>query len=299
MLDEVNARPQRRLELIAKTQRGGRVSSLNQALALARGAVVLALDGDTSFDNDMAAQIARHFVDPNVVGVSGNLRVRNARKTLVTRLQALEYMLSIHLSRTGLGEFNAVNNISGAFGAFRRDFLRRIGGWDSGTAEDLDLTLRIKKYFTRYPGLCIAFEPRAVGHTDAPEHFRQFLNQRLRWDGDLSYLYLRKFRETLRPGLIGWTNFIALVWTGYLFQLALPFVVLIYMSFVFLIYPAGYVIGVLAFVYLFYWLLTVAMYIEYLAVLSERRRYDLGFWWVTAAFHSRRGYGMPSRRSLS
>jgi cellulose synthase/poly-beta-1,6-N-acetylglucosamine synthase-like glycosyltransferase len=284
MLDEVNARPQRRLELIAKTQRGGRVSSLNQALALARGAVVLALDGDTSFDNDMVAQIARHFVDPNVVGVSGNLRVRNARKTLVTRLQALEYMLSIHLSRTGLGEFNAVNNISGAFGAFRRDFLRRIGGWDSGTAEDLDLTLRIKKYFTRYPGLCIAFEPRAVGHTDAPERFGQFLNQRLRWDGDLSYLYLRKFRETLRPGLIGWTNFIALVWTGYLFQLALPFVVLIYMSFVFLIYPAGYVIGVLAFVYLFYWLLTVAMYIEYLAVLSERRRYDLGFWWVTAAF---------------
>jgi cellulose synthase/poly-beta-1,6-N-acetylglucosamine synthase-like glycosyltransferase len=280
----VDTRPRRRLELIAKVQRSGRVASLNQGLALARGEVVLALDGDTSFDNDMVARIVGHFASPNVVGVSGNLRVRNARRTLVTRLQALEYMLSIHLSRTGLDEFNALNNISGAFGAFRRDFIGKIGGWDSGTAEDLDITLRIKKYFARYPQLRIEFEPRAVGHTDAPETLAQFLRQRLRWDGDLSYLYLRKYRDTLRPGLLGWTNFIALLWTGYFFQLALPFVVLCYMMIVFLLYPAGHVLGVLSFVYLFYWLLTILMYVEYMIVLSERRRNDLQFWWVTALF---------------
>lgn len=284
MLERVNSRPRRRLELVAKLQRGGRVSSLNQGLALAKGDIVLALDGDTSFDNDMVAQIAQHFADPNVVGVSGNLRVRNAFRTLVTRLQALEYMLSIHLSRTGLNEFNAVNNISGAFGAFRREFVARIGGWDSGTAEDLDMTLRIKKYFGRYPQLRIMFEPRAIGHTDAPESLGQFLKQRLRWDGDLSYLYLRKFRDSLRPSLIGWRQFIVLLWTGYFFQLVLPFVVLSYMSVVFLLYPAGHVLGVLAFVYLFYWLMTAAMYLEYYFVLSERRKYDLKFAWVTLLF---------------
>ena len=284
LLAYANSRPRRRLELVAKVQRGGRVSSLNQGLALARGEIVLALDGDTSFDNDMVAQIARHFANPDVVGVSGNLRVRNAFNSLMTRLQALEYMLSIHLSRTGLNEFNAVNNISGAFGAFRRAFISKIGGWDSGTAEDLDMTLRIKKYFGRHPELRIEFEPRAIGHTDAPESLSQFLNQRLRWDGDLSYLYLRKFRDSLRPGLMGWGNFIALLWTGYFFQLALPFVVLVYMGLVFLIYPPGHVIGVLAFVYLFYWLMTIAMYVEYLVVLSERKRYDLRFAWVTTLF---------------
>ena len=284
MLAAVKHRPMRSLELVAKTQRGGRVSSLNQGLALARGEIVLALDGDTSFDNDMVRNVVQHFADPNVVAVSGNLRVRNARKTLVTRLQALEYMLSIHLSRTGLDQFNAVNNVSGAFGIFRADFLRKIGGWDSGTAEDLDLTLRIKKYFGRYPNLRIRFEPRAVGHTDAPETLPQFLNQRLRWDGDLSYLYLRKYPNALRPGLLGWTNFLAFLWTGLFFQLALPFVVLTYMTLVFWLYPAGHVIGVLAFVYAFYWLLTVAMYVQYLLQLSERKRYDLSFWWVTFLF---------------
>ncbi|TLY79006.1 MAG: glycosyltransferase family 2 protein [Gammaproteobacteria bacterium] len=276
----VKATRNRRLEIVAKLQRGGRVSSLNQGLALARGEIVLALDADTSFDNDMVQHAVRHFVNPDVVAVAGNLRVRNARSTLVTRLQAVEYMLSIHLSRAGLDAFNIVNNISGAFGIFRRDFLRRIGGWDSGTAEDLDLTLRIKKYFARYPRLRIRFEPRAIGHTDGPEGIKAFLKQRLRWDGDLSYLYLRKFRHALRPGLMGMRNFMAFVWTGLLFQLALPFLVVSYTGYVFLVYPPAVMLGVLAFVYLFYTLLAYAMYVEYLLLYSERKRQDLELAWL-------------------
>jgi len=280
----VNAVRQRRLEIVPKLQRGGRVSSLNQGLALATGEIVLALDGDTSFDNDMIRHAVRHFADANVVAVAGNLRVRNVDRTFVTRFQALEYMLSIHLSRAGLDAFNVVNNVSGAFGIFRRDFLRRIGGWDSGTAEDLDLTLRIKKYFTRYPNFRIRFEPRAVGHTDAPESFWQFLKQRLRWDGDLSYLYLRKYRHHLRPGLLGLRNFVALVWTGLLFQLVMPFVVVGYTSYVLLVYPAEVVLGVLAFVYLFYLLLAALMYAEYWLLYSDRKRQDLRLAWLLLVF---------------
>lgn len=280
----VNATRGRRLEVVPKLARGGRVSSLNQGLALASGPIVMALDGDTSFDNDMVQHAVRHFADANVVAVAGNLRVRNAAHGLVTRLQALEYALSIHLSRAGLDAYNLVNNVSGAFGVFRRDFLRRIGGWDSGTAEDLDLTLRIKKYFGRHPQLRIRFEPRAMGHTDGPETFRQFLRQRLRWDGDLSYLYLRKYRHHLRAGLMGLGNYLALVWTGYLFQLALPFVVLSYTSYVFFVYPAASALGVLAFVYLFYLLLAALMYAEYWLLYSERRREDLQLAWLLPLF---------------
>ena len=273
----------RRLEIIAKIQRGGRVSSLNQGLRLACGEIVMALDGDTSFDNDMVRNAVRHFADPNVVAVAGSLRVRNADR-LLTRLQALEYMLSIQLSRAGLDAFNLVNNISGAFGVFRRRFLRHIGGWDSGTAEDLDLTLRIKKYFGRHPQLRIRFEPRAIGHTDAPPTLGQFLRQRLRWDGDLSYLYLRKFRQALGPRLLGMRNFVALVWTGLLFQLVLPFLVVLYLTYVFLVYPAAVMFGTLAFVYLFYVLLTAAMYAEYLLLYSERPRADAQLAWLVPLF---------------
>lgn len=131
MTKEVAERPMRHLVIIPKWQRGGRVSSMNLGLSLARGEIVMALDGDTSFDNDMVAMAVRHFADPDVVAVSGALRMRNAETNLVTRFQGLEYLISIHAGRTGLSAFNLVNNVSGAFGVFRTSVLKRVGGWSS------------------------------------------------------------------------------------------------------------------------------------------------------------------------
>lgn len=125
--------PRRLLRPIAKWQRGGRVSSLNAGLAHCTGEIVMSLDGDTAFDNDMVVNIVRHFADPNVPAVAGSLRVRNWKASLTTAMQALEYLLSIHMAKIGLSEWNLVNNVSGAFGAFRRSFLDKIGGWDTHT----------------------------------------------------------------------------------------------------------------------------------------------------------------------
>lgn len=65
--------PKRHLRPIAKWQRGGRVSSLNAGLSFASGEIVMALDGDTSFDNNMVSSIVRHFADPSVPAVAGPL----------------------------------------------------------------------------------------------------------------------------------------------------------------------------------------------------------------------------------
>jgi poly-beta-1,6-N-acetyl-D-glucosamine synthase len=272
--------PNRRLRVIPKWQRGGRVSSLNTGLSMAIGEIVLALDGDTSFDNTMVQDACAHFADPGVVGVAGSLRVRNALHNLVTRLQALEYLLSIHASKVGLSEFNVVNNISGAFGIFRRSFVEKIGGWDSGTAEDLDMTMRIKNYFGRHPGLKIVFEPRAMGHTDAPATWRGLFNQRLRWDGDLYYLYIRKHSLSFSPRLFGWRNFIMQAWTGLFFQLVMPFIIIFYSLYVFAIYPAGFVLAVWIMVYFFYLGITLAFYLLFVTLLSERRGQDLKLAWL-------------------
>ena len=271
----VRTLPNRTLRVIPKWQRGGRVSSLNTGLALSTGKIVMALDGDTSFDNDMVTYATRHFEDPNVVGVAGSLRVRNAFKNLVTRLQAIEYLLSIHASKVGLSEFNVVNNISGAFGIFKKSYLVKIGGWDSGTAEDLDLTIRIKQYFGRHPNLRIVFEPRAMGHTDAPDTFRSFYDQRLRWDGDLFYVYVRKHFLSFNPRLVGWRNMIMLMWTGLFFQIVMPFLIILYTTYVFIVYPTGFVIAVFVFIYLFYLAVTVIFYLAFITMISERRKEDL------------------------
>lgn len=273
-LGTINARARRKLIVLPKWQRGGRVSSLNAGRALATGAVVMALDGDTSFDRDMVSNAVRHFRDPNVIAVSGNLRARNAATSLATRLQALEYLVSISGGKTGLSEFNLVNNISGAFGIFRADILALVGGWDAGTAEDLDMTQRLKQHFGRHPEWRIVFDPRVVGHTDVPATFREFLYQRLRWDGDLYYIYVRKYRHNLRPGLLGWPNFLSHLLTGVLLQVVMPFLILAYSAYLFLSFDTGIVLGILAFVYLAYLALLAMYFAVYCLLVSDRVAHD-------------------------
>ena len=266
--------PKRHLRPIAKWQRGGRVSSLNAGLSLASGEIVMALDGDTSFDNNMVSAIVRHFEDPSVPAVAGSLRVRNVWASWVTAMQALEYLLSIHLSKIGLGEWNLVNNVSGAFGAFRRNFLINIGGWNTHTAEDLDLTLRIKSYFKRH-NLRIPFEPEAIGHTDAPVTLRQFLMQRLRWDGDLFFLYVRKHNHNIDPKLLGWPSFLMILVSGFFFQLVLPFIIFSYTLLALFVLPGRTLLFLFLLIYLLYLLITALMFGAMMLLVSDRPRQDL------------------------
>lgn len=260
--------PNRVLRILPKWQRGGRVSSLNSGLSIANGEIIMALDGDTSFDNDMAQLVTRHFVDPSVCAVSGALEVRNAKESFVAELQNIEYRVSIVYSKIGLSEFNVINNISGAFGVFRKSVLNILGGWGSGTAEDLDLTIRLKQY-TKRNHLKIVFEPLAIGYTDAPTTFFGFLMQRLRWDGDLIFIYLYKHKKAFQAKLIGWPNLITLIWGGLFFQFISPFLITCYLVILFFTVPATNFIAIGVFIYFFYLFITLFQYILYLIVGSQ------------------------------
>jgi cellulose synthase/poly-beta-1,6-N-acetylglucosamine synthase-like glycosyltransferase len=266
--------PNRTVVVLPKWQRGGRVSTLNAGLAYARGEIVINADGDTSFDNDMVCEVVKEFEDPNVPAAGGSLRVRNVLDSWITRMQAIEYMISMQGSKTGLAEWNLINNVSGAFGAFRRDFLRQIGGWDTHTAEDLDLTVRIKQYMRRFPGLRIPFAAQAIGHTDVPVTLAQLFNQRLRWDGDLVFLYLRKHRYALSPKLLGAKNYLFTIVYGVLQNVLLPVIILIFNLWLIMTYPLEFVAGLLLVQYLYYLLQAGLILALFIAVVSERKRAD-------------------------
>lgn len=276
LVTRFSSTPERSVRFIPKSQRGGRVSATNTGLLYATGEIVMALDADTSFDNEMVAYAVRPFVNPNVVGATGPLRVRNADKSLATRLQCMEYMLAIYLGKVGLAEWNVINNLPGAFMIYRKSILDHVGGWNTGTGEDLDLTLRVKQYISRHPHLLLAFAPGAVAHTDVPDTFRAFYTQRLRWDGDLSYIYFRKHRHSFST-LIGWKNFLSMMWYGLLFQIFLPMLQVGYMAYMMLFEPAPFFIGVMLLVYCFYFLLTTLQFLLFIALLSERPRTDIRF----------------------
>lgn len=265
----------RRVRPIAKWQRGGRVSSLNAGLSMSTGSIVMALDGDTSFDNTMVSAMVRHFEDPNVPAVAGSLRIRNTWTSLATALQAVEYLISIQMAKTGLSEWNLVNNISGAFGAFRREIIEQLGGWDTHSAEDLDITLRIKSYFGRHRQLRIPFEPRAIGHTDGPTSMAGLLKQRLRWDGDLLFLYARKHSGSIAPRLMGWPNFLMTVISGLFIQVVLPFIIVGYTAITAITLPWPTVLALSVLVYVVYLVVLSLQFLLMLLLVSERPQQDV------------------------
>lgn len=269
--------PNRTVRLIEKNARGGLASSSNLGTKIASGDLIIKIDGDCSCDNDMVSVATYHFSNPDLIALSGSLRVRNARHNLLTRLQALEYMIGISLGRLGLAKLDMINNISGACSIFRTSFIRQIGGWKNGTAEDLDVTIRIHAYAKRHPNLKIIHDPYAIAHTDVPTTWRALLKQRLRWDGDLYYIYCRRHWRIARPKFLGWKRFIGIVWHGFFISMVLPFSIILYTTYLFIAYRPPYAIAMFLLSFIYYTLVSCLFFFIYWLLISERKKYDLYF----------------------
>jgi len=192
----------------------GKANALNAGLKLSRGEIVVALDADTQFQTDTIARLVRWFSDEKVGAVAGNAKVGN-RTNMVTRWQALEYIVAQNLERRALAALGTLTVIPGAVGAWRRSALLSLGGFQSDTlAEDQDLTIGMQEH-----GLQVRFDSSAIAWTEAPSTFRALAKQRFRWAyGTLQCLW--KYRHLTFNPRFGALGMIALpqVW---LFQIAL------------------------------------------------------------------------------
>jgi cellulose synthase/poly-beta-1,6-N-acetylglucosamine synthase-like glycosyltransferase/peptidoglycan/xylan/chitin deacetylase (PgdA/CDA1 family)/spore germination protein YaaH len=196
-----------------RKENGGKSSALNRGLLIAKGEVIVALDADTLFAPDTIARLVRHFEDPKVGAVSGNVRVGNTNNIL-TRWQALEYITSQNFDRRAYDLLNCITVVPGAVGAWRRIAIQEVGGYTHETlAEDTDLTWKIRR-----AGWRILNDSTALAFTEAPESLGNLSRQRFRWAfGTLQNLW--KHRDaTLRNGAFGWVALPSL----WLYQIVFP-----------------------------------------------------------------------------
>ena len=163
--------------VLRKTDRGGKSSALNMALPFTQAEIVVCVDGDSHLDPTAIWEIVQPFKDPQVGAVSGTVVARNPFTKLVTWLQAAEYLRCIFIGRMFAAKLNILGIISGAFGAYRRDVIERLQGWDVGPGEDGDLALRMRKY-----GYKIVFSPYAFCYTNLPTSWKRLILQRRRWE---------------------------------------------------------------------------------------------------------------------
>lgn len=247
----------------AATGRAGRPTASNMALYLARGDFIVSVDADTSFDRDMLLHMIGPFYDDRVGAVAGNIKVRNLAASVWTRLQAVEYALSIAMWKRWLGYLGMGMQVSGAFGAFRREALTSFGGWDPELAEDADLSLKIKKV-----GWQIVFAPQAIAMTNAPETWKVLRGQRFRWDKGGFRTYFRKHVDIMKFWRYDWRNAFELS-LEFFFTVFLTFLYAIYLVLMLTFYPK-----LLIFVWLFAYVIYVGVALLCFAIsllFSERR----------------------------
>lgn len=177
---------------------GGKAAALNYALTVARGEIIVGFDADTQVAPDAISLLVRHFVDPKIGAVAGNVKVGNRLNTL-TRWQAIEYITSQNLDRRAYGLVNAITVVPGAIGAWRRDAVQKVGGYITDTlAEDMDLTWRLRR-----DGWILRNETSALAFTEAPDSMSALSKQRFRWAyGTLQCLHKHR-RAMGRHGFFG------------------------------------------------------------------------------------------------
>lgn len=198
---------------VVTKRNGGKASALNTGIALARHEFVLCMDGDSRLAPGSVRAAMRHFADPRVGAVAGNVKVVN-RDQLWTRLQALEYLEGLNMARRAQGFLRVVNIIPGPIGVFRRSALTEVGSYDTDTfAEDADLTLKLL-----IAGWHVAYEQRAIAYTEAPEHFMDLIKQRYRWTRGILQALRKRASWLVSPhrGRLIWASLMAMLFEAVL-----------------------------------------------------------------------------------
>lgn len=261
--------------VVITKRRGGKSSALNAALPFTQAEIVVILDADSELSPNAVWEIVQPLQDPQVAGVSGNVVVRNRNHSLITRLQAFEYMRSILVGRTVAARLGLLGIISGAFGAFRRETIVRIGGWDVGPGEDEDIVLRLRKL-----GYRIEFAPYAECATDAPTSWKVLVKQRRRWEWAVITFECRKHIDMANPFSRNFRPINCLLFIErWVFNLFLPIIFWAYLLLACLIRPPA---SPLNLILLFYVLYVAIEFLQWLCVMfyTNHPRRDLWLFYL-------------------
>ena len=185
-----------KLTLIVK-ENGGKGDALNMGINAANYDYFLCLDADSMLQVDSLSQISKSIqVDPTVIAVGGLVQVAQGVKIeqgkvasyrlpwrIIPCAQALEYDSSFLGARIFLDYLRANLIISGAFGLFKKDLVKAVGGYDTQTlGEDMELVMKLH-FFCRNNNIPyrICYETDAVCWSQAPTNLGDLRKQRRRW----------------------------------------------------------------------------------------------------------------------
>jgi peptidoglycan-N-acetylglucosamine deacetylase len=172
----------------------GKSIALNYGIRKAKYEYVICVDADTIFHPNGVRELMKHFENPEVGGVAGNVQIGNATSNL-TKAQQLEYSVSQNFDKESYASVNSVIVVPGPIGAWRKPVLLGAGGLHADNlAEDTDLTLRVLQQ-----GWKIVYEPNALCYTESPETYPAFVRQRNRWQFGVLQVLFKNWTMVFNP----------------------------------------------------------------------------------------------------
>jgi len=170
------------IKLVKRTEgsRGSKSAAANFGVVFATGEVLLVMDGDTLLERNALDEVAKYMTVPDILAVAGNVRILSGdddKQNLLTKCQSYEYLIAFELGRRIRLLMKILVIIPGAFGAFRKGTISKVGFYDKDTiTEDFDLGVKIFKTKGR-----VEFLPNAVAQTYCPNNWKEWIQQRIRW----------------------------------------------------------------------------------------------------------------------
>ena len=176
--------------VITHATRAGKSAACNHGARFASGDFILFLDSDAAIQPGAVRGLLAAFDSDAIAAASGNLAPRNKDESLTTSVQAIEYLVSVTGGRSFLEAFGANACCSGAFVMFRAATFAAAGGYDVGSGEDLEITLRLRRL-----GYGVKFVPSVLALIEVPRSLPRLLAQRARWDRDALAIRLFGYRQ--------------------------------------------------------------------------------------------------------
>jgi len=158
-------------------------------------------DDDAYPNKDAISKMVGFFNNPKVGAVTSRVLVQNRNK-FISKVQSIEYKL-IAFTRKLFGFIDAIYVTNGPLSIYRNEIFKEIKGFDEkNLTEDIEITWNILSR-----GWKVHISMLATVYTTAPEKFKIWAKQRLRWNAGGIQTILKYKKEFLRKGMIGWFIF--------------------------------------------------------------------------------------------
>lgn len=207
--------------VVVDKENGGKADALNAGINVSRYPIFASIDADSILESHSLVRVIMPFIEnKNTIAVGGIVRIANGSiikngiidkvklpKNRLAMFQVIEYLRGFLTGRMGWDAMGSLLIISGAFGAFKKDEVIKVGGYERNTiGEDMEIVVKLHEYMIKnHEKYKIKFIPDPVCWTQAPENIRDLRKQRRRWQIGLmdSLFKHKKLFFNSKYGIIG------------------------------------------------------------------------------------------------